>query len=261
MCSKIFSEKNFLYFFGKPKYKNENLKKLLQKLYGDKRLSDLKNKIIITASDFTLKQPRIFENIDLKKEQDLRLVDIGLCSSAAPTYFDPQEIIWSTLNYDIENIPINEKILLLSALEKNSAIANEFKKASVIFDGGILENIPIISTYATLRSNLGVEPKDIDMFVIGTGNFKNSKHFTVEQVNKWSSLKILNKLIIPYITDSNEQTSIFWGLQMGFNSFEMFNPIEINGSFDDPKKLEEIETKCLKYKDEFILKINEFLNK
>lgn len=31
---------------------------------------------------------------------------------------------------------------------------------------GVLENIPVVTTYTTLRSELGLEAKDIDMFII-----------------------------------------------------------------------------------------------
>lgn len=259
----IFSEKNFLQLIKGPKYTNKNLKKLLKNLFNSKRLSDINDiNLIITSTDYTLSQPRIFENINLKTEQDLSLVEIGLCTSAAPTFFPAQEIKWKTLDYDLNHIPLNEKILLLSAVERNKLINSpDFNKSSIIFDGGLLENIPVISTYTTLHNELGVEPKDIDMFIIGTGNEIRNNYFSLEKINSWSILTILTKLIIPYITNSNEQTSIFWGLQMGFNSFTYFNPINISGDLDDLTIMDKIEKECLIHKDEFLSEITKFLEK
>ena len=85
-------------------------------------------------------------------------------------------------------------------------------------DGGVLENIPIISTYTTLHSELGVQPEDLDIFVFGAGDLEKEKNHRIEEVNNWSVIDTLKNLIIPYVTDSNEMTSLYWGLQMGFRS-------------------------------------------
>jgi predicted acylesterase/phospholipase RssA len=259
----IFSKKNLLRIIGGPKYNNKNLKKLLKQLFGERRLSDINDiNLIITSTDYTLNQPRIFENINLKPEQNFLLCDVGLCTSAAPTFFPAQEIKWQTLNYNLKDIPLNEKILLLSANEhKNIINYPDFNKSSIIFDGGLLENIPIISTYTTLHNELGVEPKDLDVFVIGTGNSIRKEYYSLNEINKWSVFKILTNLIIPYTTNSNEQTSIFWGLQMGFNSFTYFNPINIEGNMDDISIMTEIENQCLNNKNLFLKEISEFLKK
>ena len=71
--------------------------------------------------------------------------------------------------------PINEQIYLLTQQailwqeEQKNKIKNlaDIRK-SVLVDGGVLENIPVVTTYTTLRSELGIEAKDIDMFIIGT---------------------------------------------------------------------------------------------
>ena len=125
--------------------------------------------MLITTTDYTLKVPRIFENINLKPEQDVKLVDLGLYTSAAPTYFEPQEYPWKMLGYDVKTAQFNEKLLLMSALQDEVMQKSAGKrKASVLFDGGVLENIPFMSVYTTLHSEYGARPEDIDMFCIGT---------------------------------------------------------------------------------------------
>lgn len=265
----IFKKVNLLYGLRAPKYNNKELRKFLTKIYGDKKFSDI-NKLaekdlytIITVMDFTLTQPRIFENINLKNEQNISLVDLGMFTSAAPTYFDAFDFDWKLYqNYDPDKVPLNERILLLSAEEHDLLLQNKNRRlASTLVDGGVLENIPVISTYTTLHNELGVEPKDIDMFVIGTGNFVNKKDYTAKDISKWNILDYCLKMIVPYVTSSNEQMSVFWGSQMGFNSFTYFNPIDGSGDMDDAKILPGLQKQCEVHKDEFIEEINNFLNR
>ena len=266
---KIFKRVNPLYGIAAPKYSNKNLKEFLEKIYGDANLSDI-NKFagkelhtIIPVMDFTLTQPRIFNNIKLQKDLDEKLVDIGMYTSAAPTYFDAWDFPWKMYEkYNPDDLPLNEKILLLSA--KQYELVNrapKIRKASTLLDGGVLENIPIISTYTTLHNELGVNPKDIDMFVIGTGNFVNTSDYTAKNISKWTILDYCLKMIVPYVTSSNEQMSVFWGAQMGFNSFTYFNPVDGSGNMDDPSILPGLKQQCEKYKEEFKEEINNFLNR
>lgn len=264
----IFDHINPLYLINSPKYDNENLKKFLKKIYGDMKLSDLKSlsdndlKTIITTMDFTLSQPRIFDNINIKPEQDISLVDLGLFTSAAPTYFNAHNYPWKMMDYDVDNVPINEKILVIAARQQEIIAHNkDFNRNSIIFDGGVLENIPVVSTYTTLKNELGVNPEDIDMFVIGTGNFTDFCNYDANDVNNWSIADIALKLIIPYVTCSNEQMSVFWGSQMGFNSFTYFNPINVRGDMDDASILPGLKIKCERYKEQFLKEINKFLER
>ena len=264
----IFDHINPLYLINSPKYDNENLKKFLKKIYGDMKLSDLKSlsdndlKTIITTMDFTLSQPRIFDNINIKPEQDISLVDLGLFTSAAPTYFNAHNYPWKMIDYDVDNVPINEKILVMAARQQEIIAHNkDFNRNSIIFDGGVLENIPVVSTYTTLKNELGVNPEDIDMFVIGTGNFTDFCNYDANDVNNWSIADIALKLIIPYVTCSNEQMSVFWGSQMGFNSFTYFNPINVRGDMDDASILPGLKIKCERYKEQFLKEINKFLER
>jgi hypothetical protein len=136
----IFDHINPLYLINSPKYDNENLKKFLKKIYGDMKLSDLKSlsdndlKTIITTMDFTLSQPRIFDNINIKPEQDISLVDLGLFTSAAPTYFNAHNYPWKMMDYDVDNVPINEKILVMAARQQEIIAHNkDFNRNSIIY--------------------------------------------------------------------------------------------------------------------------------
>ena len=255
----IFENKKGL-LFNSCKYDDKNLKKFLKEVFGDKHLSDIKDiYALITTTDYTLALPRIFENINIKKEDDIDLVNLGLYTSAAPTFFPARKHKW-TKGKNVNTL--NEKILAMKSFEIDKTEKDpETAHSSVIMDGGVLENIPVISTYTTLHSELGVQPEDLDVFVFGAGDLEKEANHRIEEVNHWSVFETLKNLIIPYITDSNEMTSLYWGLQMGFNSFEYFNPIKINGSMDNLDIMPNIERQCLNHKEEFLEKITKFVNK
>ena len=80
-------------------------------------------------------------------------------------------------------------------------------------------------------------------------------------MNRWSVLDTLKNLIIPYVTDSNEMTSVCWGLQMGFNSFTYFNPVKVSGRLDSVSAMPDIERQCAEHRGEFLEEISAFLSK
>lgn len=165
-----------------PYYNNTELSDFINNVVGNYKLSDI-NKVnektlhtIIPTLDYTLVQPRVFDNINLDPKMDMDLLTIALATSAAPTYFPVLDYFWKLDENNLEdmlNRPVNEQIYMLT----QQAISHQEKqkaklldcvasRKSVLFDGGVLENIPVVTTYTTLRSKLGIEAKDIDMFII-----------------------------------------------------------------------------------------------
>ncbi len=82
-------------------YKNENLKKNLQKTFGETTLDQLKKHVLITAFDLDNQadelnkrtwKPKIFHNMEGEGSDGKELVyKVGLYTSAAPTYFPTYE--------------------------------------------------------------------------------------------------------------------------------------------------------------------------
>ena len=261
-----------------PMYNNEQLKRFIQKFVGDYKLSDI-NKInerdlhlIIPTLDFNLTQPRVFENINLDPQLDLELWKVALATAAAPTFFPAIQYDWRINNIskeELENRPVNEKLYLLTRqmleYQDKQRLAlqdiNYKETKSTLIDGGVIENIPVITTYTALRSELGIEPSNIDMFIIGTGNDQELNDVTVKDIDKWSYLDWLTNFLVPYVTCSNELTSVYWGAQMGFNSFCYYNPIKVKGAMDNPKIIAKLDQDVEPYIDEFKEEIDQFLNK
>jgi len=73
-----------------PKYSNSTLKKELEKILGDKTLSNVKTDLCITSVDVENATPRFHKSKYFDRNSprlDEKLVDLALATSAAPTYF------------------------------------------------------------------------------------------------------------------------------------------------------------------------------
>ncbi len=102
--------KNWFYSISKypifTRYNPKELHKVLVNKFGDKTLADIsKHKLIIPTKNITDGRNYIFSNyksdvdtnstnyyVEQEKSKDIKLVDIILASSAAPTYFPPHKI-------------------------------------------------------------------------------------------------------------------------------------------------------------------------
>jgi patatin-like phospholipase/acyl hydrolase len=91
----VIFKRNWLHFFGLTgaKYKNDGLKKLVNKTFGDMRLGDIKKRVLISSFDLMSDnlpkrwKPKFFHNFGDNKDDSVRVADIALYTSAAPTYF------------------------------------------------------------------------------------------------------------------------------------------------------------------------------
>lgn len=76
-------------FFG-PAYRNTELKRSLEDFFGDKTLRDLQNDVLITSVSLQNALPRLHKTEYAERNHersDESLVDVGLATSAAPTFF------------------------------------------------------------------------------------------------------------------------------------------------------------------------------
>lgn len=133
---------------------------------------------------------------------------------------------------------------------------------NILIDGGILENIPIITTATMIKRYLNISHTELDVFVIGTGKKDIDMSKTIKQVNKYTHLDWAKKLLPIITTGGNEMMSNFWGQYIGFHSFNMFNPIIIDGKMDDAEVIKSgrLEDKCDIYLSKFKKEWNKFIN-
>jgi predicted acylesterase/phospholipase RssA len=83
-------------YVGKPKYQTEVLRRTIVELVGEEtRIGDLKHPVIVPAVNLTKGRPQVFKtphHINFRTDLHLKVVDVALATSAAPTYFPVAEI-------------------------------------------------------------------------------------------------------------------------------------------------------------------------
>ena len=206
------------------KYSEKGIEKSLKELLPNK-VQDIKNHYFVAPSlGLKVEQPIIFHNFD-ESYSHIDLWKIGRATSAAPFYFPPYS----------ENI---------------------------LIDGGVLENMPIITSASMSCKYLNIKISDIDMLVIGTGQMDVNKAKTKREVDKYSALQWANCLLPILTTGGNEMMSGLWGEYIGFNSFEMFNPVLVDGKMDSVSSVVSgaLEEKCEIYVGEFKKVWKKFIN-
>jgi hypothetical protein len=101
----------------------------------------------------------------------------------------------------------------------------------------------------------------MDVLMLGTGRDVDDKPLSCKDYNDLGLLGLALKVVVPYATLSNELATVYWGKNMGFHSFEYFNPCTHNGQLDDTDQIPDMVKQCDKYKDEFLETYNNWLNK
>jgi len=187
--------------FKNSKYSSEGIDNFLKK-YFDKNIAlfDLKERIIIPTVDFKEEEPFIISNFD--KKNLLKNLPCWLAcasASAAPTYFPPRD--W-----------LGRYILI---------------------DGGVIENMPIVTTLTAIKDKFNVNYNQIDVLVVGTGCKIPPKERKIEDVKRFWVWNWLKDFLLPFTTISNEMCSTFWGGKFDLHFYEVFNPVDVTGKMDD----------------------------
>jgi len=88
---KIFEQSGFTFSRGieAAKHENKNLKDIIQKLFGNRKIEDLKTRVLIPTANWTKGAPQFFKtphNPKLTVDKKCSLVDVAMATSAAPIY-------------------------------------------------------------------------------------------------------------------------------------------------------------------------------
>lgn len=205
------------------KYPAENIEPSLQKMLPGV-FGDIKIPTIIQATNFKYNTPKVFDNIT-GADSSLPIWQIGRATSAAPTFFPAfSDNVW--------------------------------------IDGGLTSNIPIFSTAFALKSKLGWDLSNMDVFVIGTG-WKYQEPKTLSEVNSYGYVSWAKSLLINFCTtNANEVATDYWAKEAGFNSYTYFNPISIDEDMDDTSVVttEKYVDKCNEWKDLFKNQWEQFMS-
>ena len=217
-------EKRFVARFNplaNPTYTRQGIRNVLKELFGDLKISDIRNHyrnldLFVPALNLTQNRYKVFDNIS-NADMDVKVLDVAEFTSSAPSYYDG--VTWNN---------------------------------DCMIDGGIIEVAPLLTTVTGLAGKRGISFSNMDVLMIGSGHRTDNRKMTTKEYNSLSLLGIATDLLAPYVTLSNSIATLYWGKNMGFNSFEYFNPVPVSGGMDDIGAMNEALEKCPDYFDSFL---------
>lgn len=164
-------------------YSEKRLEELLQSYFKDTKLTDCLKPLILTSYDIERRQPYFFKTRQAAddKTRNHFLRDATRATSAAPTYFEPEEV--------------------------NTAPKTTTKRA--LIDGGVFANNPAMVAYSEAIAT-GINPKDILMVSIGTGGTNRPVKF--EDAKDWGLLGWIRPLLGIMMDGTADSTSFHLNL-------------------------------------------------
>ena len=157
--------------YVRPKWGLGRLRTVLERHFGDARLSAALREVVVTAYDVRGREPRFFKRWTARSSaaRDHRIVEAGLATAAAPTYFPA-----------------------LRLAEPASASEDAGEGAEVerlLVDGGVFANDPTVAAIAEALKRQGEEPAALhphELLVVSIGNGHHEVPYP--HATRWGSL-------------------------------------------------------------------------
>ena len=195
------------------RYDPKPLKEALSYYLGDRRLGDLKKKVLIAAMDLggdgRPYQAKFFDNFKSNSfDLDLKLVDVVMASTAAPTYFPA---------YKIDHPKLGPRHYV---------------------DGGLAANHPAMCGLAAALDVLGLSAKleEVRMLQIATGYYPQS-------AKGWEKRGIVGWVDDVIDLTTEQYTTVYYQADkiLGQRFFSVGTAYTENIKFDDPKAIAAID--------------------
>lgn len=213
-----------------PTYSADGLNRMLNTLLRDMTLGYTRElypklDLFIPGLNITDDKYKVFDNIN-PDDKDVKLSTVAAITSAAPSYYPGVEF-----------------------------------EGRCYIDGGLIEVAPLLTATTALRGNRGIKFEDMDVLMIGTGRDVDEKPLSCTDYNDLGLLGLALKVVVPYATLANELATVYWGNNMGFNSFEYFNPCIHDGTLDDVDQIPFMIDQCDKFENHFLFTYNRWMNR
>ncbi|WP_194776954.1 patatin-like phospholipase family protein [Pararhodonellum marinum] len=176
------------------KFPNSNLTQILEKEFGDTRLSQLLRPCIFTAYDIENRQATFFKQARAceTEAKDFYLKDVAQATAAAPTYF------------------------------RTAKITSVMGVTYPLIDGGVFANNPAMCAYAEARKcNFGeiVSPSSKDMLMLSLGTGSVDEKIPYEKARNFGMVQWIRPLISIMMSGNSETVShqLVWLFDAGKN--------------------------------------------
>jgi len=183
------------------KFSVKEIEAQLTEFFGTKTMSELKKPILVTACSSN-HEPVIFSN-ENERDRAFLVADIGRCTSAAPTYFDPK------------------------------ALGN----GNSYVDGGLFANNPSALLAGMMAKKFKVNIEDIIILSIGTGDNPSIVPREIKHMGAKKILTILDMIMDSTFKAVGQTMSMFLGEQYLDINPPLTKPIDLA----DASKMGEME--------------------
>lgn len=169
------SYKSLKQIFFSNKHSVKPLKRILEDLFGDKTMNDANNLLCIPSFNLTNGQPKVFKKsgsqTELFVDNNIKLVDIALATSAAPSYYPVHE--HNNFLYTDGGVWANNPSLcgLLEAIDYYVGEGKEFDDFSILSISSITNPNGWVSTSNKSKSIIGWKEKMFQTALDGQSYF------------------------------------------------------------------------------------------
>ena len=154
----------------RPKYSSQPLKEALNRFFGETRLDQTLNSILLTAYDIERRESvfmrHLKNNPDGDNERRWRIRDAALSSSSAVTYFEPA------------------RVRSVSATPGGTKDDPKVREHTLV-DPGLYVNNPTAAAFIAAQKE---KPKDAELFVISLGTGSATRPFPYERAKRWGGI-------------------------------------------------------------------------
>lgn len=225
------------------KFSNEGLKDSLNEIFGDKTIGEANNLLCIPSYSVTEAKPKVFKfdhkEGSLSRDNNAKMVDIALATSAAPTYFPMAELRYYNNEQFIDGGVWANNPTLVGLLEAlNCFVGNDkpFKSIKILS----LSSLSITGGNATgLKNERSFRDWGSDLFETSMNGQAFFTDFFLSKVREISDINI-DYTRIPSAAISKEQESI---VQLDVATREAYDLMKIKADdqaliFEKTKEIE-----------------------
>jgi uncharacterized protein len=208
-------------------YKDTKLNENLTRLFNQP-LDQVGKILIVPTFCFKTHKVKVYDNITFNDDMNVKLWEVCRQSSSAPVY-----------------LPVYNWFI----------------------DGGLIENIPIMTTLSALSKKANWDWKNTDVLALGTGFKEVETDLSLSRINNWwISVNWLPHLL-SFLTKTNEAASVFWANNLVstglLKSFTFFNPVKLdkNWQLDSAESAIEASNRADQYMEQFQKIYTNFIEK